>query len=238
MSFPGAGFISGLNNGNANNPGAGFISSGNQQTSTTGNWDGTNATSLSNTNNTNNNASGGNNYTIFGNSTGGIGNIGDNTNNGTNTTTTITNTTNYQNPNTGSNATSQNTFNAQDYSGVYNDLTNNTQKAGEIIRGEHAATLDKINKFLEEYPKVIPPDKDPYARVTELSIKEVLRRSIRTMIDVINDISKTISDRSVLSVADFRRQIVYAITRSDRRFYMGVWLVFFSFVFYFIDSAS
>lgn len=96
----------------------------------------------------------------------------------------------------------------------------------------------KVNQFLATYKDAIPAEKRKDAPVTQLPIKEVYRRCLTVMIDIINDVSRLLSDRDTLSSTDLRRQIFYAVTNPERRLYVGIWLIFISMVLYFIDSSS
>lgn len=96
----------------------------------------------------------------------------------------------------------------------------------------------KINQFLEKYPSVIPPDKRPDALFTQISLKELLKRTIQTAIDVINDVSEVVTKKDSLSKTEFRRKLFRTVTAPDRRLYVGVWLVVFSFILYFVDSTA
>jgi hypothetical protein len=96
----------------------------------------------------------------------------------------------------------------------------------------------KINDFLKKYPTVIPADKNSQSTVVQLSMKEIFRRTINITIDILNDVSETLSNRSYLSNTEFRRDLFKAFTREDRRLYVGILLVVFSFILYFIDSTA
>ena len=106
----------------------------------------------------------------------------------------------------------------------------------DTLRQERLA--EKIQQFLDTYPKSIPADKNPNTPWIKLSLHEILQRSVQTAIDILKDVSAIISNRSYYSAATVRRQLFTAFTREDRRIYVGVWLLFFSFVIYFIDSAA
>lgn len=101
-----------------------------------------------------------------------------------------------------------------------------------------AAVEQKINQFLEQYPKTIPVDKKKTTPITELSVREIYKRCLMIAIDIINDISRILSQRDTLSNAELRRQIFASITSPERRVYVGIWLIFISIVLYFIDSSS
>lgn len=98
--------------------------------------------------------------------------------------------------------------------------------------------IEKANAFLDAYNKRLLPDEDPLTPWTSLSLREIARKTIRTAIDIINDISNAVSIRETISGADYRRLIFSAFTLPERRVYVGIWLVFLSFILYFIDSAA
>lgn len=115
--------------------------------------------------------------------------------------------------------------------------------SGRAELGDDPKKLDDINAFLRAFPfrgnsqtansQQIPPG--PW---TNMTVKQVFRQSIQTAIDIINDISKTISQRNIISAADYRRELYLAFTAPSRRTYVGIWLIFLSFILYFIDSAA
>jgi hypothetical protein len=110
------------------------------------------------------------------------------------------------------------------------DISEQPEKEKELV--------DKINKFLDLYPKSIRKDKDPNAKIYQISIKELFRRFLQTAIDILNDISRVITKREYISSSTFRRELFKVFTRIDRRLYVGLWIMFFAFVLYFIDSAA
>ena len=125
------------------------------------------------------------------------------------------------------------------YDKVYQDLLNEKGRIDIANEGkEKEALVKKINDFLELYPKSIPKDKDPNARIYQLSLKELFRRYLQTAIDILNDLSEIISRRSYVSNATFRRDLFSIFTKKERRLYVGLWIMFFSFVLYFLDSTA
>lgn len=110
------------------------------------------------------------------------------------------------------------------------DVSENPEKEKELI--------DKINTFLNLYPKSITKDKDPNAKFYQLSIKELFRRFLQTAIDILNDISKLITKKEYISNTTFRRELFKVFTEKERRIYVGLWIIFFAFILYFIDSAT
>lgn len=125
------------------------------------------------------------------------------------------------------------------YDKAYQDLLNDKGRIDIANEGKEKEVLvKKINDFLELYPKSIPKDKDPNARFYQLSLKELFRRYLQTAIDILNDLSEIISTRSYVSQATFRRDLFTIFTKKERRLYVGLWIMFFSFVLYFLDSAA
>lgn len=110
------------------------------------------------------------------------------------------------------------------------ELSNDSLKQKELI--------DKINEFLEAYKKRKLPDEDPNTPWIKLSLYEIYRKTIQTAIDIINDISDAISNKELISFTEYRRNIFMAFTVKERRIYVGIWLILFSFLLYFIDSST
>jgi len=103
---------------------------------------------------------------------------------------------------------------------------------------EEQKVVSKINKFLEVYPDILKKTDDSNKIWTNLSIKQVFINTIKTAINIINDIGDIISKSQSLSVTTFRRKIVDSFLQEDRRVYVGIWLILFSFILYFIDLSS
>ena len=126
-----------------------------------------------------------------------------------------------------------------DYDMLYKQLQSQAGRAelgDDPLRQEKIVA--KIQEFLDKYPSIIPPEKDPNTPWVKLPVQEIYKRTLQTAIDVIKDVSVILTQRDVMSNASFRRRMVTAFTREDRRLYIGIWLIFISFVLYFIDSAA
>jgi len=117
-------------------------------------------------------------------------------------------------------------------------LTDAGLQSVENTIGEKEKVLKQINEFLGKYPTVVPKDKNPSTPIFELSVKEIYRRTLQSSIDVINEVSDLISQKNYMSQTTYRRKLFEVFTKPERRLYMGIWLVFLSFVLYFVDSAA
>ena len=127
----------------------------------------------------------------------------------------------------------------KEYDKVYQELLSEKGRIDIANEGKEKEELvKKINDFLDLYPKSIPKDKNPNAYFYQLSLKEITRRFIQTAIDIINDLAAAISSKNYVSGTEFRRNLFKIFTQPERRLYVGMWLIFFSFMLYFIDSAA
>ena len=122
---------------------------------------------------------------------------------------------------------------------VYQELQSGL---GRVAIGNDTNVLDKINDFLTTYPQrnakrskdgQITPD-----TWIDMSVRELFQQTIQTLIDIINDLSNVIADRQFVSGVEYRRQLFDIFAQKDRRIYVGIILIFLSFILYFIDSAA
>ena len=125
------------------------------------------------------------------------------------------------------------------YKAIYANLLASANKTvgPDVSVDERQKVIDTINRFLKEYPKQLPPipENQPW---TNVPVRDLAKKSIDTSVDIINDIATLISNRQQYSSTEYRRQFVDIFFRPERRLYVGFWLVFLSFVLYFIDSAA
>lgn len=98
------------------------------------------------------------------------------------------------------------------------------------------AVVKTINTFLKEYPKTLKPA--PAEPWIDLPVRDLFVQSIETAIKIIEDISALLSQREQYTSAEYRRQFVHVFMQPQRRVYVGLWLIFISFMLYFIDSAA
>ena len=122
---------------------------------------------------------------------------------------------------------------------VYQELQSGL---GRVAIGNDTNVLDKINDFLTTYPqRNVKRNKD--GQITpdtwiDMSVRDLFQQTIQVTIDIINDLSNTISDRQFMTATEFRRKLFDIFMRVDRRLYVGLLLIFLSFILYFIDSAT
>jgi hypothetical protein len=128
----------------------------------------------------------------------------------------------------------------------FNKLYKNLQSdSGRLTIGNdpflQKNAIDKVNEFLSRYPKTqISPDYNENTTQpwTDLPVKTLYTNTIRTLIDIINEVSDSISQNEVDGSVATRRKIVQSLFKKERRIYVGLIFIFLSFVLYFIDSAA
>lgn len=113
---------------------------------------------------------------------------------------------------------------------------------GREALGESRATQDRVvktlNAFMDAFPKLENPDLRPATPVTQLTLREIYRRTMVTAIDILNDVSKILTDRSQESSSTTHRRLFAAFTQPDRRLYVGLWVLFFALILYFLDATA
>jgi len=98
--------------------------------------------------------------------------------------------------------------------------------------------LETMGSFLDEVPKHKPWSERADVKMLELPLGEIIRRTLQTAVDVINDITRILTDRHYMSELSFRRKLFYAFTAPERRLYMGIWLMLLAAFVYLIDSSA
>jgi len=95
----------------------------------------------------------------------------------------------------------------------------------------------KINSLLETLPDTIP-DALKIKPVYNLTIKQLYKNTLQTMIDIINDIVDVYSKKDYINNNNYIYILLYIFTKNNRTIYAGIILIFLSFIIYFIDGVS
>jgi|LakMenE18May11ns_1017448.scaffolds.fasta_scaffold9912713_3 hypothetical protein len=109
---------------------------------------------------------------------------------------------------------------------IYNDLEKFIEKNIE----------NKINNLLETLPNNVKNIKDNN-NFYDLSLRELYKNTLQTIIDIINDISNAYSNEYIDN-NNYIYIIIDILSKEERRLYVGIILLFLSFIIYFIDGAS
>jgi hypothetical protein len=72
----------------------------------------------------------------------------------------------------------------------------------------------------------------------DLTILQLYKNTLNTLIDIINDITEAYEKYDYLDTNNYIYIIIGILMKDDRKLYIGIIFVFLSFIIYFIDGAS
>jgi len=95
----------------------------------------------------------------------------------------------------------------------------------------------KLNSLLETLPDKIPKDLQTKP-IYNLTIKELYKNTLQTLIDIITDIVDVYSKKDYVNSNNYIYILLSIFTKDDRKIYVGIMLVVLSFIVYFVDGVS
>jgi hypothetical protein len=95
----------------------------------------------------------------------------------------------------------------------------------------------KLNSLLETLPDKIPKDLQ-IKPIYNLTIKELYKNTLQTLIDIINDVVDAYSKKDYINNNNYIYILLNIFTKDDRKIYVGIMLVILSFIVYFVDGVS
>jgi hypothetical protein len=95
----------------------------------------------------------------------------------------------------------------------------------------------KLNSLLETLPDKIPKDLQ-IKPIYNLTIKELYKNTLQTLIDIITDIVDVYSKKDYVNSNNYIYILLSIFTKDDRKIYVGIMLVVLSFIVYFVDGVS
>lgn len=96
---------------------------------------------------------------------------------------------------------------------------------------------NKLNSLLETLPDTVP--KDFHIKpIYNLTIKELYKNTLQSLIDIINDIIDAYNKKDYINTNNYIFILINIFTKDNRKIYVGIMIVILSFIMYFIDSAS
>lgn len=95
---------------------------------------------------------------------------------------------------------------------------------------------NKINDILE----ILPIKEDYYVpkKIYEYTIADIYNGTLQTSIDVINEMAELFSERKYMASKEYNKRIFDIFLKEDRRIFIGIILIIFSFILYFIDGSE
>ncbi len=95
----------------------------------------------------------------------------------------------------------------------------------------------KLNNLLETLPNSLPNDMK-IKPIYNLTIKELYKNTLQTLIDIINDIIEVYSKKNYINTNNYIYILLNIFTKDNRKIYVGIMIVIMSFIIYFIDGVS
>lgn len=114
-----------------------------------------------------------------------------------------------------------------------NILTSNVSPIEKYIE-------DNIEKKINQLLLSLPDNKKIYDKkyIYNYTLYDIYKGVIQTIIDIIEDLTTLNADRNYISNQIFRERLFNIFLNNDRKIYIGIILIFLSFIMYFIDGAS
>lgn len=115
-------------------------------------------------------------------------------------------------------------------------ITTNNINFNDINKFIESNIESKLNNLLETLPDKIEhvkEDKNFY----DLSLKDIYKNTLQSIIDIINDIAKAYNN-GYIDNNNYIYVLIDILSKEERRLYIGIILIFLSFIIYFIDGAS
>ena len=95
----------------------------------------------------------------------------------------------------------------------------------------------KLNSLLETLPDSMPKELK-IKPIYNLTIKELYKNTLQTLIDIINEIVDVYSKKNYINNNNFIYILLNIFTKDNRKIYVGIMIVVLSFIFYVIDGVS
>jgi hypothetical protein len=95
----------------------------------------------------------------------------------------------------------------------------------------------KLNSLLETLPDKLPKELT-IKPIYNLTIKEIYKNTLQSLIDIITDIVDVYSRKDYVNNNNYIYILLNIFMKDDRKIYVGIMLVVLSFIVYFIDGVS
>lgn len=95
----------------------------------------------------------------------------------------------------------------------------------------------KLNSLLETLPDTMPKELK-IKPIYNLTINELYKNTLQTLIDIINEIVDVYSKKNYINNNNYIYILLNIFTKDNRKIYVGIMIVVLSFIFYFIDGVS
>ena len=91
--------------------------------------------------------------------------------------------------------------------------------------------------MLKTLPDTLPKN-NKIKPIYNLTIKELYKNTLQSLIDIINDIVDVYNKKDYINNNNYIFILYNIFTKDNRKIYVGIMLIILSFIIYFIDGAS
>jgi len=112
-----------------------------------------------------------------------------------------------------------------------------TKESSDIEKYIEKQIEIKLNSLLETLPDKVPKDLN-IKPIYNLTIKEIYKKTLQSLIDIITDIVDVYSKKDYVNNNNYIYILMNIFTKDDRKIYVGIMLLVLSFIVYFIDGVS
>lgn len=116
-------------------------------------------------------------------------------------------------------------------------IEQNTPTKDDIEKYIEKHIEQKLNSLMETLPDKLP-EKNIGKPIYKLTIKELYKNTLQNMIDIINELTEAYSKKEYYDVQNYIYVVIEILSKDDRKTYVGIIVIFLSFIIYFIDGAS
>lgn len=95
---------------------------------------------------------------------------------------------------------------------------------------------NKFNQVMDILPKV--DNVTIKKQIKEYTLSDIYNGTLQTIIDIINEVTQLLTERKYLSNKTYMTRLFSIFLQEDRKYFLGIILIFLSMILYFIDGSS
>lgn len=121
-------------------------------------------------------------------------------------------------------------------SNISSNIDNDVSKQDKITQFIENSIEKKINQLFDVLPQEYNIQK--IKMIHDYTINELYVNTLQTVIDIINDITKLISEKYFITSIEYRKKLFNIFLNDDRKLYVGIILVIIAIVLFMIDGTN
>lgn len=112
-------------------------------------------------------------------------------------------------------------------------LTSNFTNIEKYIEENVEKKINQLFDVLPQNPNIKVPK-----MIYEYTIHELYTGTIQTVIDIINETTSLNAEKNYISNKIYRQRLYEIFFKDNRKIFVGILLILFSFILYFIDGSA